>query len=212
MALLKCIGSKEIQVTHLVSTLSRETERVAMHGIREEILDAQASSIGLPLIKMWIDEPSNTSYEKSLFEIFSYLKTLGIGVIVFGDIFLEDLRSYRDGLLTKSNLIGFYPLWENDTSKLLESFRSSGFSAKICCLNSEVLPKEFSGREISQELFKNYPIDPCGENGEYHTVCWSGPIFKTPIPLKAEITIEKIIKVSESKSIKFVYQEFKLTE
>ena len=210
MALWNCLQAQDIKVDYLITTLSSKTKRISMHGVSEQILDAQANSIGIPLLKMWVEEASNTSYEASLNEILNDVKTLGVDTVVFGDIFLEDLKNYRDGLLAKAGLQGYYPLWDRDTTELMKFFDSSGFQANICCLNRELLPESLLGGLISFNILKKYPIDPCGENGEFHTLCWDGPIFSKPIELRPTIIIEKDLPLSNSKTVKFAYQEFDL--
>ncbi len=177
----------EIEVIRLITTINADFKRISMHGVREELLDLQASSIGLPLQKMYVPNiPENTVYETELFKIFIGLKEEGIEHVVFGDIFLEDLKKYRDDALAAHGLTGIYPLWKKPTDALMQDFLLQGFRTITCCVNTKYLGEEWAGKEIDSIFLKELPqnIDPCGENGEFHTFCFNGPIFKKPIGFK----------------------------
>ncbi len=187
LALYYAQQNKEIEVVSLVCTLNEEYGRVSMHGIREEAIEKQASLTGLPLLKMWVPNlPDNSEYEKVLLRTYEILIEQGIEVVIFGDIFLEDIRWYRDHLLRKMNLEGYYPLWGLETDKLISDFLSLGFKTIICCLNSAFLDKGYLGTQIDKQFIENLSliVDPCGENGEFHTFCYSGPIFDRELKLK----------------------------
>ena len=150
-----------------------------MHGIREELLNDQVASIGIPLIKVWVSEGSNEEYEKKMNSAFTKAKNEGIDYVVFGDIFLEDLRIYRENSLAKAGMKAVFPLWKMDTATLLDDFIKIGFKSVICCTNDGHLGEEWLGRELDDSFEIQLPtnVDPCGENGEYHTFCYDGPLF-----------------------------------
>lgn len=184
MALYKAIQDPEIRVKALITTLNTEFKRISMHGIREELLDRQAAETGIPLRKMWVpNEPTNASYEKVLLETYQQLKEEGIDTVIFGDIFLEDLRWYREQLLKRPGLEGYFPLWQQSTDQLLNDFVTLGFRTVTCCINTEYLDESWLNKEVDSRFIEELPIivDPCGENGEFHTFCYDGPVFKNPI-------------------------------
>lgn len=154
-----------------------------MHGVREELLDMQAASIGIPLLKVRVSEGTNEEYEKRMGSSLEGAKAEGIGHVIFGDIFLEDLREYREKNLARIGMTAVFPLWKLNTADLIRDFIHSQFRAVICCTNDAFLGEEWLGREIDRELLTSLPenVDPCGENGEYHTFCSAGPIFKESI-------------------------------
>jgi uncharacterized protein (TIGR00290 family) len=174
----------EFEIKCLITTLNTDYKRISMHGVREELLDMQAKSIGLPLQKMWVpNEPTNTAYELELHHTLDQLKGSGIESIIFGDIFLEDLKAYRDKILQQHDLTGVYPLWKKETSKLIRDFISSGFRTITCCISTSYLDKTWVGKEIDEKFIRLLPsdVDACGENGEFHTFCFDGPVFSSAI-------------------------------
>lgn len=176
----------QVEIVFLITTINQEFKRISMHGVREELLDRQAEALGIPLIKMFVaNEPTNDAYEKELNKTLSELKKSGIGRIVFGDIFLEDLKLYRDNILKAHDLTGLYPLWKKDTRAQINDFISLGFKTITCCINSSQLSKSWLGREIDRQFIDELPpdVDPCGENGEFHTFCFGGPIFNQPVEI-----------------------------
>ncbi|MFT5970597.1 MAG: hypothetical protein ACI8ZO_001111 [Flavobacteriales bacterium] len=194
LALYKCLQDPTIEIVYLVCTLSVKFKRISMHGVHEDLLDMQASSIGIPLKKMWMPETAtNLAYEEVLSEMYQELKSEGVDQIVFGDIFLEDLKEYRDDFLAKHKLKGIYPLWLLDTTDLAKEFIAEGFKTRICCINDAQLNESFVGRLFDESFLKDLPekVDTCGENGEFHTFCFEGPIFKTPI---AHVVGKKVYK------------------
>jgi uncharacterized protein (TIGR00290 family) len=164
-----------------------------MHGVREELLDAQAEALGIPLIKIYVSEGTNAEYEKKMEETLLGLKSQGIQDVIFGDIFLEDLRKYREDNLAKVGMKAVFPLWKQDTSGLIAEFLSLKFKTVLCCTNDAYMGEEWVGRLIDDKFISELPgnVDPCGENGEYHTFCFDGPVFKAPVPVSAG---EKIYK------------------
>jgi len=200
LALYKIIQGGEYEVVALLTTLNATYKRISMHGVREELLVKQAESIGLPLIKMYVSEGTNSEYEKNMEALLQEYKTRGVTNVIFGDIFLEDLRAYRENNLSKVGLNAVFPLWKKNTNDLISEFLSLGFKTVICCVNDAYLGEETVGAKITQELINGLSknIDPCGENGEYHTFCYEGPLFKKEINFKLG---EKIYKPLELKTI-----------
>lgn len=170
-------------VLHLAGLLTTVTEgydRISMHGVRRELLVRQAESIGLPLREVFIPpECVNPVYEARMGEAMRAEYALGIRKIVFGDIFLEDLRTYREQNLALIGMTGLFPLWKRDTRELAREFVASGYRAVAVCVDSRVLDRRFAGRELDDSFFRDLPpgVDPCGENGEFHTFVYAGPIF-----------------------------------
>jgi uncharacterized protein (TIGR00290 family) len=184
----------ELEIVLLITTVNAEYKRISMHGVREGLLEMQAKETGIPLYKMMVaNSPSNSLYEDELGRTLKDLKQRGISHIVFGDIFLEDLREYRLKFLSKHGLEGVFPLWKNDTSQLIHSFLELGFRTITCCISTAFLDGKFVGKEIDAEFLKTLPgnVDPCGENGEFHTFCFDGPVFKNSISYTAG---EKVYK------------------
>lgn len=179
-------ASSDYGITALLTTLNAEFKRISMHGVREELLDAQAESIGLPQIKVWVSAGSNTEYEQQMRQALQAAKADGVTHVIFGDIFLQDLREYREKQLAKVGLQAVFPLWQRDTTVLINEFIASGFNTITCCINDGYLDESWAGREINQQFIDELPasVDPCGENGEYHTFCYAGPIFKSPVLFK----------------------------
>lgn len=178
----------------LVTTLNESVERISMHGVRKTLLEAQAKAIGLPLYPMLVPAASdNSAYEKALLQTFSQLKAKGVTHIAYGDIFLEDLKAYRETLLAKAGLQGIFPLWEKDTTQAIRDFLQAGFKTILCCIQAETMPEHFLGRIIDADFITDLPngVDPCGENGEFHTFCFEGPIFSSAIPIH---TGEKVFR------------------
>ena len=183
---LQQLGLKEQQVM-LLTTITEDYERISMHGVREVLLDKQAESLGLEIEKVYISKGcSDQEYEEKLEAILKKHQALGVQSVVFGDIFLEDLKKYREDNLAKIGMRGIFPLWKRDTAELAREFILKGFKAVITCVDLKVVSKDFSGREYDEQLIKDLPkdVDPCGENGEFHTFVYDGPIFSRPIVIK----------------------------
>lgn len=186
LCLHKVLTSGEYQVSHLITTLNKEKGRISMHGVREELLDLQAERLGLPLHKIQLpDRVSMKEYDRIMSEA---LDSFGRKVThsVFGDIFLEDLRKYREQRLTKAGIEALFPLWKQSTDNLAQEFINSGFKAVVVCTDGRKLDRSFVGREYNRQFLKDLPpdIDPCGENGEFHTFVYDGPIFRKPVLFK----------------------------
>jgi len=198
-ALYKILQEMEYEVVALFTTINENFKRVSMHGVREELIEEQAESIGIPLLKMYVREGSNDEYERNMEAFLLKQKEARVEYVIFGDIFLEDLRAYRDKNLEKAGMKGIYPLWKMDTKKLADEFIALGFKTILCCTNDAFLGEKEVGAHFNKDFLNALPknVDPCGENGEFHTFCFDGPIFK--IPLKVSVG-EKIYRPLEVKT------------
>ncbi len=184
LALYEIQKSRDYEVAALITTITSDYDRVSMHGLRTILLDEQASSLNIPLEKIFISKnASNDEYESRLKEVLLKYKQLGIRDVVFGDLFLEEIKKYREDLMGKIGMECVFPIWKRDTVKLAKRFIELGFKAITVCVDSNVLGKEFAGREFDEHFLDDLPkaIDPCGENGEFHTFVYDGQIFKNPI-------------------------------
>ncbi|RYZ30307.1 MAG: diphthine--ammonia ligase [Chitinophagaceae bacterium] len=173
-----------ISVEALVTSVNSGTDRVSMHGVRRELLEKQAVSIGLPLHTIVLPEmPGMQAYENSVHKRHSELKQAGFSQAIFGDIFLEDLKRYREELLAKDQLECLFPIWKMESREVVKQFLSLGFKAIVICVNSSLLDQKFCGRLLDESFVEDLPpqVDPCGENGEYHSFVFDGPIFSEPV-------------------------------
>ena len=171
----------------LLTTLTRDFDRISMHGVRRDLLIEQARRLRLPVDEVWIRKGApNTEYESQMSRVLSKHYSRGVRHVVFGDLFLEDIRRYREDRLTAMNMEGVFPLWKNDTAKLASQFIKHGFRAIICTVNPKALDPSFCGREFDSSFLSDLPptVDPCGENGEFHTFVYAGPIFEQDIKVK----------------------------
>ena len=185
LALYHLLQDERFTVDELITTVNSYYNRVSMHGLRKELLITQTNTLNIPASLIELPEmPSMEVYEQKMIETISRLKHNGFTHSAFGDIFLEDLRDYRDTQLAKQNIKAIYPLWKRDTKALLNEFLDLGFKTVIVCANSKYFDEDFVGSIIDKNFINNLPenVDPCGENGEFHTFCFDGPIFKKPIP------------------------------
>jgi|SRR6185312_424095 len=198
-ALYKILQTSEYEVVALFTIINENFKRVSMHGVKEELIELQATHIGIPLIKMYVKTGSNDEYEKNMEAFLLTQKEKGVDYVVFGDIFLEDLRAYRDKNLEKVKMKGIYPLWKIDTKELAHEFIDLGFKTILCCTNDSYLSDKEVGCVFDLNLLNNLPanVDPCGENGEFHTFCFDGPIFKEPINIEVG---EKLYRPLEIKT------------
>ncbi len=184
LALYKTLQNPAFEIDCLLTSVNQKFQRVSMHGLRVELLQLQAESIGLPLEIVEIPEmPTMEVYENALATTLTQLKTRGITHSIFGDIFLEDLRQYREDKLATMDLKGVFPLWKIPTKDLIQEFIDLGFKTIVVCVNERYLDKSFVGRIIDQDFINDLPenVDVCGENGEFHTFTFDGPLFKQPI-------------------------------
>lgn len=195
-----CVALHEVQkspdyhVTALLTTLTRDYDRISMHGVRRELVEQQAAALGLPLhpIPLPIDA-TNEEYETELVRAVSQYRNDGIDSIVFGDLFLQDIKTYRDQFLARHNLHGIYPIWLRDTSAFMRDFLAAGYKAVVTCVNGSVLNQSFAGKLLDQSFLAALPpgVDPCGENGEFHTFVFDGPGFREPVRFSRGETLKR---------------------
>jgi uncharacterized protein (TIGR00290 family) len=184
MALYEAQKSKKYDVLALLTTVTQDYDRISMHGVRRALLEEQAEKSGLSLEKVLISKrSSNEEYEAKMEEALLRYKEKGITSVIFGDIFLEDLKKYREANLAKVGLKGVFPIWKRQTKELATAFIDLGFKAIITCIDSRLLNKSFTGRVFDKQFVSDLPVgvDPCGENGEFHSFVFAGPIFSKPI-------------------------------
>jgi uncharacterized protein (TIGR00290 family) len=187
MALNTLLHQTDVEIVALLTTVTEGYERISMHGVRRELLERQAQSIGLPLHEVRIPPQCiNPIYEARMEEALRVHLEKGVRKVAFGDIFLEDLRTYREKRLARVGMTALFPIWKRDTRELIRSFHAHQFRAVAVCVDSKVLDPGFAGRELDDSFFRDLPphADPCGENGEFHTFVFDGPIFKSPIPVR----------------------------
>lgn len=174
----------DYEVVALLSTITEDYDRVSMHGVRVSLLEKQAESTGLPLWKVKIPAVcTNEIYEKQMGKAVARARKQSIQHMAFGDLYLQDIRDYRCSKLAGTGIEPIFPLWEMPTRELAETMLSAGLKATLTCVDTKKLAPEFSGRSYSAELLADLPqsVDPCGENGEFHSFCHDGPMFKSPI-------------------------------
>lgn len=191
---------KRYDVVQLLTTVGEEQERVVMHGVRQSLLDMQAARIGLPLHKMLLpSSPDDGAYKNAMEAMLSGFKQQGIVASAFGDIFLEDLKQYREAQLATVGMQAIFPLWKQDTHTLIEMLEQEGIETMIVCVNEKYLGKEFLGRKIDSDFLNDLPanVDPCGENGEFHSFVYNAPYFSSPISLVQKEIVYKQYKAAE---------------
>jgi uncharacterized protein (TIGR00290 family) len=193
LALYKMIQSGRYEISCLFTTITEGYDRISMHGVPRALFKEQMAQINFPYEEMFIpQESSNEEYETRMGEMLSKYLKQGIAAVAFGDIFLEDLRDYRQAKLAKIGMKAVFPLWKQDTSVLANEFIESGFKAVVTCVDAQFLDKEFCGRPFDREFLSSLPspIDPCGEKGEFHTFVYAGPIFRERIDfVKGDIVL-----------------------
>ena len=195
LALYHILACSKFPVEKLLTSVSDKYRRISMHGVREELLEQQALEIGIPLQKLVLgDEPSMSEYETEMIATINRIQEEDFTHSIFGDIFLEDLKTYREKQLAKVRMQGIFPLWKRDTGELIHEFIDLGFKGIVVCINAKYLDKSFCGRIIDESFIADIPagVDVCGENGEFHTFVYDGPIFTNPIAFaKGEIIYKK---------------------
>lgn len=188
LALWRLRDDPRYEVVALLTTLSKPYRRIVMQGIRESVLDAQAVAIGLPVHKVWLSGlPSNDEYERQMGDALAQFRAHGVDHVAHGDLFLEDVRRYREKNLERVGMRGVYPLWGEDTRALARTFTHRGFRARISCVDLERLGPQFAGRDFDYVLQQDLPrdVDPCGEHGEFHSCVHAGPIFSAPLDIRS---------------------------
>jgi uncharacterized protein (TIGR00290 family) len=184
----------ECEIVALLTTVNEKFGRVAIHGVREELLDAQAESLGLPLIKVPLPWPCpNQAYEEAMATAMRRAREEGIECMVFGDLLLEDIRKYRQEKLAATGIEPLFPIWGLETTKLAREMVAAGLRAYLTSVDPSKLAHEFAGRVFDSQLLNELPptVDPCGENGEFHTFVFTGPMFRKTIPIAAGEVVER---------------------
>jgi uncharacterized protein (TIGR00290 family) len=183
-----------VNISGLHTVINSETRRVGMHGIHESLIDKQAEAIGLPITKLYL-EPSEThaAYKKLMDDFYRKCACEGINGVVFGDIFLEDLKTFREELLAATGLQAIFPLWKHDTDLIIRTFLDKGFKTLICAADAKHFSENQVGKTIDLEFIQNLSshVDPCGENGEFHTFVFDGPIFNKALTFQQGKVVKK---------------------
>ena len=201
LALYKVKHSNQYNIQCLLTNINSVYDRVSMHGVRRSLMEAQVASIGLPLVTAELpEEPSMHDYETIMANKLNTLKASGCSKAIFGDIFLEDLKIYREQKLKEVGIECVFPLWKMDTTILIKEFINLGFKAVIVCVNETYLDKSFCGRLIDASFVNDLPsnVDVCGENGEFHSFVFDGPIFKKPVQFKKGEVVYKQYEAPET--------------
>ena len=183
IALYRILKDNEFAVKYLITTFGPD-KITQMHRIPVDLIEKQAASLGMQLLKLELPEnPTDTAYTRQMKEVFNSLKQEDIHFTIYGDIFLEDVRRYREDRARESKMNAVFPIWQVSSKELMEGFIDDGFKAKVICINPKKLDESFLGREIDREFLADLPgdVDPAGENGEFHTFVYDGPIFKYPV-------------------------------
>lgn len=203
LALYHILKDKNYSVEKLLTNVNNQHRRISMHGVREELLEKQSAAIRIPLQKLVLpDQPSMADYEAYMMKTMNQLQQEKFTHSVFGDIFLEDLKIYREAQLAKVGMAGVFPLWKKDTTALIHEFIDLGFKTIVVCINEKYLDKSFCGRIIDESFIADLPenVDVCGENGEFHTYVFDGPLFNNPVAFtKGEIIYRKYAAPKEQK-------------
>lgn len=193
LALYEVLDEGEFQIASLLTTVTRDFDRISMHGVRRELLERQAAALGLPVEEVWISKGAgNAEYETQMRNVLERFKRGGITNVIFGDLFLEDIRKYREERLAQIGMQGVFPLWKKDTGRLAHLFVERGFKAMVCCTDPRKLGNEFCGSEFDESFLARLPpgVDPCGENGEFHTFVYAGPVFREEIQVtRGEVVV-----------------------
>jgi len=195
LALERVVRGGEFRVASLLTTVAEGLERVQIQNVRRELIERQAKALGMPLRGVYIRKgASNAEYEERLGVALADFGAAGVRRVAFGDLFLGDIREYRESLLARLGMKGLYPLWGVDTRGLLEEFVGRGFKAVVTSVDARVLDDSFAGAEVDREFLERLPkgVDPCGENGEFHTFVYDGPSFDRPVSFeRGELTTEE---------------------
>jgi uncharacterized protein (TIGR00290 family) len=183
-----------LEVVGLLTTLNQVAKRVAMHAVREDLLEAQAAALGLPVLKVPIPDPcSNEEYESAMEKAMDEAGRMGVEAVAFGDLFLEDVRRYREQRLAPTGMHALFPLWGRPTGELAGEMVSTGLRAFVTAVDPRQLSPAFAGRMFNAGFLSALPegVDPCGENGEFHTFAFDGPMFRAPLPIEPGVIVER---------------------
>jgi uncharacterized protein (TIGR00290 family) len=185
---------EDVQVVGLLTTLNATHDRVAMHAVRRTLLEAQADAVGLPVRIVPIPSPCpNAVYEAAMERALAEARAAAVEAVAFGDLFLEDVRRYREQRMTGTGLVPLFPLWGRPTAELAREMIAGGQRATLTCVDPRVLPASFAGRAFDGDLLRDLPatVDPCGERGEFHSFAWDGPAFRQPVPVRGGGVVER---------------------
>ncbi|HKU67337.1 MAG TPA: diphthine--ammonia ligase [Candidatus Baltobacteraceae bacterium] len=186
LALYRLRCEERYDVVALLTTYNEHYRRVSMHGVSLALSELQAQRIGLPLDKVFVSErSSNEEYSARMAERMLFYKEQGVGTVAFGDIFLQDLRQWREENLAQIGMRAIFPLWRSDTRELVREFTGLGFKSRVCCVSEQHLDQRALGRDVDAAFVDSLPagVDPCGENGEFHSFAYAGPIFSEPLEI-----------------------------
>jgi uncharacterized protein (TIGR00290 family) len=184
----------QFEIVSAMTTVTTAFGRVSMHGVREALLDKQLESLGLPCRKIGIPSPcTNERYERELTQVLLQAKSEGVTHVIFGDLFLQDIRAYREAMLAALGLLPVFPLWARETGKLAREMLAAGLCATLTCIDPRKLQRSFAGRAFDSGLLRDLPasVDPCGENGEFHTFVTGGPMLARPIAFTRGEVVER---------------------
>jgi uncharacterized protein (TIGR00290 family) len=199
LALNRLRQDDRYEIVSLLTTCNEHFQRVSMHGVRLELLAAQAAAIGLPLEKIFVSQrSSNEEYQQKMGASLAAHRARGVTACAYGDIFLEDLKKWRDENLAKAGMHGLYPIWKIDTRELIREFFALNFGTVICCVNDGYLGEDAVGRDLDEEFIRSLPanVDPCGENGEFHSFAYAGPVFRKPVKFKVGEKVYRPVEVT----------------
>ena len=200
LALWETIQDPTTEVVELLTTVNEANDRVSMHGVRGDLLDRQAAALDLPLGQVPIPEECvNETYERRMAEAVADYEARGVDRIVFADLFLEEVREYRESRLADTDLEGSWPLWGRDTAGVARAFLDAGFQATVACVDADALGPEWAGRTVDAAFFEDLPddVDPCGERGEFHTFVTDGPVFDEPVPVDVAGVVTRPVEGGE---------------
>lgn len=199
LALNRMLKDERYEIVSLLTTCNEHFQRVSMHGVRLELLERQAESIGLPLEKVFVSQrSSNEEYQQKMSACLRAHNARGVSGCAFGDIFLEDLKRWREENLAGIGIRGVFPIWKIDSRELIHEFFALGFGTVICCINDAYLDESAVGRKLDREFVDSLPgnVDPCGENGEFHSFAFAGPIFRQPVRFRVGEKIYRPVEVT----------------
>lgn len=214
LALDRVIREDKYKVDHLHTVIDADLKRVGLHGVSEELIDHQAASLGIPIEKLYLKaSEGHNNYEKLMNSYFADLENEDFEGVMYGDIFLEDLKAYREKILQHAGLRGIYPIWQEKSEVVIKEFLERGYKTKICAADAKYFSEEQLGHTINQQFINQLPtaVDVCGENGEFHTFVYDGPLFAFPVELTTGEVISKTYnynKKNEDGSIEAVNSKF----
>ncbi len=192
-ALYQILKGNKYNVRYLLTNIFKPNKRVSMHGVPEALIEKQANHIGIPLIKLYIEEKTHDEYDQKMRNLLNTLKEEGIHKVAFGDIFLEDLKIYRENKLAEVSMEALFPLWKKDTTVLAKEFIQHGFKTHVCSIDTSKLTEDLIALDFSNAFIEQLPegVDPCGENGEFHSFCYDGPIYNEPVSFERNGIVSK---------------------